>query len=965
MAGDDTAEKVRDAKDLSGAADAVGAPALPDGWGGFTLSGAKLERDGTSWIVSATLTRTPQEVDTTTTFYAAAVPLSGRVHEGAPEMLYVIGVVLGGLDVGLKDVPVLGEVAPSTGMKLVQVQLLVTTQPIDADLAKTVNALLAKHSVAAQLPAPEQGETIPSGAHAAALCSVGARQIPALWVDVYSGTSTEMGITSVAGAAVPSTAPAQQGAVCAVDAGAGGSGGWRQLLGPEGKTLRRVGVAYAPGAKGQSQAVRLLFDAAAAFGPVTLEFQDAGLTVPVDGTLPGATLTGFAAVYDSDPRDPAALPKVAGALRTNPVVLAKGGLELDGVVLIRTQAANIGLAASYAKIPGSKPSVFVFGELGLAHGFGPPSFTVNRLMLGGGYNSKVRLPAIDKVNTFPLLAGLTDKKAIGGDPSPLKVLKVLTGGTKPWITPQADSFWVAGGMEFEAFGTVDGSALLLVEFGNDWSVSLFGTVTAEFPQEEGLDPYARLEAEFTVQLQKQGKDTTLTLAAALGEDSYLVVKECSLTGGLALRTWLSGPDKGTTVFTAGGYAPGYKPQADFPVVPRIGYTFNKWGMTARAEAYFALVPRGIMAGGSLSLSQDLGIVDWWCSITVDIWGEWTPFSLRAHAGATVGIAADVNIGFAHIRASAELGIDLQMWWSPDFGGTFTAHLWFISFTGSWGAHPPDERTIDWKQFQTQIQKPLQIPMRQGLIPGGTEGTYTPIPDPTRPGESEQGDGQTWTASTRGFTFSTESHTPAATVTVNTAAHATGPRVNVRPMGSKKGKGLDAEHKVTISHVDGTTLTPLTAQELGQWVFKPVSSNLPFALWGDPAEPVPPAGENTAGLLTGMLTGIDATVPEPVKLPAQPLSAAVTDLETEKLEDGALPVSSKDTPIGTVPTADPGTRGIIHGEIAGGGVTARRALLAAALATATGRPPADDTLTRYAATACDQLTDPPLLLAPTP
>ncbi|MDJ1136253.1 DUF6603 domain-containing protein [Streptomyces iconiensis] len=980
-------------KSLSDLAKQVDGLFLPSDWDFHlqdvfvkTIDGSGSEDKG-GWVGTAALKRSDAQAARLSQMYIIGVPMK----EGEKDVWRHVVVVDVDVNFSLKEVPVVGQVLKQVTIK--HVNLLCNRVILTEQSSKKLNELLKKAGVTKfALPVPkftQFDDDIAVGAHLLVTYGIGTAEQPALSVDLpKGGEQRDLVVGSGGGAA------------------AGGSS-WGSLS-KVAKGVRRINFAYVPAvptAKGSTPArpgrIVVSLDAAGELGPLTLEFKGAGVVCPVDTFKPSATLSGVGVSFLWGTAELGI--RVAGGLVLNPLAWADDHLvQLDGAVMVYLPAIAATVAGSYRQMKGQDdPSVFLFGELDFSQmvggGFGPPCFTVRRVMLGGGYNSEVRLPKPDEVEKFPLVAGLTDETAVGKDPTPLQVLDKLTSGDTPWITPKAQNFWAAGGLEFETFKIL-AKVLLLVEFGNDWSVSVLGLVTLQLPL-DSKDPAAKLVGQLAGQLEHRsvkvqqkdagGKDvavgdeeTVLTASVVLGSNSYLFSDDARLTGGVAMRVWTQGPHAGDFVFTLGGYAPSYKVPDHYPNVPRVGVTFNIGPVTMRAEVYFAFTPRAVMAGGNLSMVQNLGWLRWWLSVHVDGWIGWDPFTAYLSLGASVGIAADLNIGPVHVRPSVELGVDLALWWCPDFGGHWSVSLWFASISGDFGSDLQQKLPVDWDQFKRTVPKPVILPRRNTEIPEeGTAGPYKPVPDKdTAPIAGEEANGQAINGSQNGFTFSATIQAPAKEVYVRPP---TGEPV-------REAKMTDAVHIREMKRSDVASRLDVQFSYLARqgeplpaghpvfqdafweaWSYKPTYANLPFAKWGDPKVEAP---KSTSDLVPHQLTGLEITVPAPTARCAarhdnRPLQADAADIEMETIyayddeRDAGMPLTAQAAAQGSAAAFSPGAAHVVKDGIASSPIQQTRGQLFEALKGAGClRTSKNDGLDRYAREVLATLTDDPLLEA---
>jgi len=135
-------------------------------------------------------------------------------------------------------------------------------------------------------------------------------------------------------------------------------------------------------------------------------------------------------------------------------------------------------------------------------------------------------------------------------------------------------------------------------------------------------------------------------------------------------------------------------------------------LSITGEAYFALTPSCIMAGGKLCAVFQSGSVRAWFVAYADFLMSWQPFYYLADMGISLGIDVGLKIGSITISIRVELSVQLQLW-GPPLGGEAIVDLTVISFRIPFG-NPikiPDALTAE--EFITAFLPP---PKEKGGVP---------------------------------------------------------------------------------------------------------------------------------------------------------------------------------------------------------------------------------------------------------
>ncbi|MEV4502207.1 DUF6603 domain-containing protein [Streptomyces klenkii] len=710
--------------------------------------------------------------------------------------------------------------------------------------------------------------------------------------------------------------------------------------------LRRLGAGY------QDEKIWVLCDATVHAGPLELGVDGLGLGIPLDGKdfTPSGRLDGLSLAFRKPPLE------ISGAFVNKPVTEDSPYDRLiEGSALIKTPSASFTAIGAYESLKNGTRSLFLYAELGAKFG-GPPAFRVTGVKAGFGYNSSLRVPAIDQVAGFPLLRGI-DGAGQDTPPEPLDVLKELTEGTDgapAWITPHEGSTWLALGLNADVFEIVHCKALAFAEFGpDDLVVGLLGSAKAQFPDPEKKmgEPYAGVELDISAVYRRSAD--MLAVDARLAPDSFLLDRSVHLTGGAALRLWFGNSDHpGDFVFTIGGYHPRYAPPAHYPRADPVGVDWTSGSsVTLKGTSYFALTPSAVMAGGRLDLRYDGSWAKARVDVGFDALVQWAPFHYEVDVWAEITAQVWLLFGWS---GEASLGARLSVW-GPPFGGTAHVKVLGISIPIDFGEPRTGPAPIGWEQFRTLLpQHPLTLAPVDGLHPD--HAAQAP----------PSGGPDTWTAAADGFAFTVGTAFPASALTVNgvnetgnsssSGVNETGngpAKVSIRPMAKT---GLDVTLSVTVEkETEDGHWRRLPADHWQDWSVSVHSTPQPAALWG--------AGKADDALgadpfVRGLVSGARIAVPAP-RLPEAAASSRSGRLDHAPLPEGTLPLDPDAAPAG------------VHGEreeTEGTGAlrvdapeqTAARQAALDALSAAGYPLDADAALDRYAREAA--FSSPPLRLA---
>ncbi len=653
--------------------------------------------------------------------------------------------------------------------------------------------------------------------------------------------------------------------------------------------VQRIGAGFqkAQTANGQSPAkIQFLLDAAVSVAGLTLGMQGLSIATPLDQFTPDFNLNGLSLSVTKPPID------ISGAF-------LKRGDDFLGAAVIKVNQLTLSAVGGYRlPNPPDPASFFIFAALDYPIG-GPSFFFVTGLAAGFGYNRDLVMPTIEQVSNFPFLRLLAGPEEGGtpldaADPNPAQT--ILTRLTTPadLVPVRAGAMWLAVGLKFNSFKLIDCSALLLVRFGQDLEFMLIGLASLKLPKEVPAVPRRAtyLQANLAFRVSIKPAEGLFAAEAVLAPGSFVLDKSCRLTGGFAFYVWFAKEHAGDFVLTLGGYHPRFVRPSHYPVVERLGINFSLDKLSIKGQAYFALTPSCVMAGGSLEASYVDGTVSAFFIARADFLIRWQPFfyDIELSIGLRVALTLDTLLGTA--RLGTELSASVKVW-GPEFTGTASVSWGALSFDVSFGsADKPGFEPLKWESFQetylpaaaesnkgwtaSKKAKPedkeslpetalqiCQVNLVSGLVrESDIDGTGRPQ----------------WIVKLEGLEFSTQSAVPSTDVVPSFQQDEDPNRkealpIGIRPMG---GKGLTAVHRFTITKSGPNGEEPVP---LDNWIKSARRGSVPKEIWD--ADYKAAAPQPSADVLTNQLLGFDSIQPPgpdtPTKLNEMSLSVFTFDV----------------------------------------------------------------------------------------
>lgn len=817
----------------------------------------------------------------------------------------------------LSDIPLIGEVLPadqSVGFKNLKVQY--SNNAFTGPEAVRINDLLTTYAPDAQ---PLQAEGFPSGVNAVA--------------EMQFGTVTSTLGLDMTGNASQGPQPMPQTQAPATQRFSNAK--WFSLqraIGPI--YFSRVGVDFTNGT------LFFLLDANFEIAGLKLSLMGAGFGSPLTKFDLQFTLSGIGIEYSAPGIDIG-----GGLLVVDPPTTEGVSFQFDGDVIIKVGKLGIAAIGSYAQFTNGQPSLFVYANVELP--IGPiPEFFITGLGAGFGYNRDVIIPTMDEVLDFPLIAiSNRDPKMPTDMGSVLAIMEGQKAGpsgkTKKWISPRLGQYWLAFGIQFNTYMILQSNAMIVAKFGEELELALIGISKMQLPQ-VGSNPYVFVELMLVVDWKPS--EGFFGLSAQLSKNSFVIDPNCHLTGGFAFFIWYSGPNAGQFVVTLGGYHPQFQVPAFYPKVPRLGINWQISSLLSiTGNAYFALTPSAVMAGGGLSMNFHDGDLKAWFTAQANMLITFNPFYFVVDISLSVGVSYKLNLLFTTVNISVSLGASLKLW-GPGVGGSVYVDFYIFGFTIGFGdsLKGVDNTPQNWDTFQS-------------LLPAGKENTIN-----INTGLKSQLSDGTPVVRANNFAFTTSSVIPAQKLTYSSASgssqlNTTDFDVNIRPMNQKK---VSSTHNVQITRQGSNQ-----PMDLSTWELQPTLRDMPSALWGAPLtdskgkfmiNPSVPSADT----VPQAPAGINVAAPPPA-LGASPGPVEAVKLSVEAVTpDGTLPVVASPSAASTLQPA-PANNTVAQIALLMGGVKTQRDGIYTSLASAGLFSGWNGSLSHLADTAGKLFTDQPL------
>jgi len=483
-------------------------------------------------------------------------------------------------------------------------------------------------------------------------------------------------------------------------------------------------------------------------------------------------------------------------------------------------------AGYYGEMP--YKTVFVFAKL-----TGPLitlAFAEIQGICGGfGYNNTIGYPTISEVPGYPFI----NNSGLSSDP-----LKALESLLEPngWVQPKEDVNWFAVGLMVKAFGLLEVSAVVAVEFNPYVKLGIFALAEAGFPTKATGDKrflYIGLGIGAVIDFEAG----TMKVEGQLTPNSFILAPSCHLTGGFGLCYWFgSNTHAGDWVFTIGGYHPAFVIPAHYPNPPRLGISWKvDNAISIIGESYFAITPKCCMAGGRLRATLSLGPLKAWFDAQANMLINFDPFYFQGDVSVSVGVSFTLCLFIVTLYIKIEIGAALYIR-GPPFGGRVYVNFWVFGFNINFGAGAEQPAALTLTEFwgmcsqsqgfsaSARRRRRLQtVHEHEGMTTEDVQPHILAVASGLLPTSS---DPQIWDVRGGIFSFTIQSRFPIKNANVTGG----GQVADNTPLYSKPMRLTDPIHASTMSiDIQKEQANMSTVED--KWLLTRVVANVPDALWG--------------------------------------------------------------------------------------------------------------------------------------
>ncbi|KAF5263432.1 hypothetical protein FOXYS1_5824 [Fusarium oxysporum] len=453
-------------------------------------------------------------------------------------------------------------------------------------------------------------------------------------------------------------------------------------------TLSGISLSYEGGV------LRIHLDASVLIGPISAGIQGLNLVVRLDSKqihglhdilhVPiDVEVEGFDMAFTRMPI------QIAGALHHKP-----GTKAYFGGVAISLSTFSIAALGMYEQVPANTAngtpeydSFFIYAMMeGLIFTVGWAE--VRGLMAGFGYNSRLRLPTVEQLSTFPLIQGFDQAGGFNMN----QAVQSLTG-PGAFVTPSMGSIWMALGLVIRACEAIDMRAVATVALGpNQTDIGLIARATATLPRRASPD-----KALVLIDLSVVGKldlvHGELSVDGLINPTSFILNKDCRPSGGFAIRSWFgkNNPHSGDWVVSFGGYHPMYQVPAHYPRPQRLGISWTlSSNLRVTGNAYAAITPGAVMAGGMLQAVFSAGPLGAHFDAHADFLVNLRPLHYMADMAVSAGVYYEIRVWRFRKKISVNVGASLHLEGPPIHGQVYF-DLSVVSFTVSFGSGTSEKK----------------------------------------------------------------------------------------------------------------------------------------------------------------------------------------------------------------------------------------------------------------------------------